>query len=71
MARYLRKARAGGSIGPEALEAIGGQIGIAHRVLNVPVAQVMLERAGVLPIAFQDEKWDTSLAGAIEIMINE
>jgi hypothetical protein len=33
---------------PEVVEAIGGKLGIEDRVLDVPVAEVELDGAGVL-----------------------
>ena len=50
-ARYLawgvRNARLGKSILPEPIEAVGAQLGISHRVHDVTVAEVVLQRAGV------------------------
>src|SRR5262249_53670405 len=50
----LNDARAGtgaslplGSIFPEPIKAVGPQLGIAHRVHNVAVAQEVLERSGI------------------------
>ena len=37
----------GRSILPEPIEAVGAQLGISHRVRDVAVAEVMLQRAGV------------------------
>src|SRR5262249_17682387 len=37
----------GRSILPETIEAVGAQLGISHRVRDVAVAEVVLERAGV------------------------
>src|SRR5262245_41227564 len=37
----------GGSMLPKPIEAVGAQLGISHRVHDVAVAEVVLERAGV------------------------
>jgi len=39
------------SVFPEVVEAIGGELGIEDGVLDVPVAEVELDDAGVLAIA--------------------
>jgi len=42
-----RNVAVNGSILPEPVESIGAQLSISHRVRNVAVAQVVLQRAGV------------------------
>ena len=39
-----------GSVLPEALEPVCREFGIPHRVLNVPVPEIVLEGARVLPV---------------------
>jgi len=43
------------NLSPEALEPIGRQLGVAHRVLNVLVAEVGLQSAGIMPFVGQGE----------------
>ena len=38
------------SVFPEVVEAMGGKLGIKDRVLDVPVAEVELDGAGVLAV---------------------
>ena len=38
------------SVRPKALEAVWGQLSVSDGVLDVPMAQVVLQSAGVLPI---------------------
>ena len=47
--------RHGLSILPEVIEAIGGQLGVEDRVLDVPVAQIELDGAGVLAVVGEFE----------------
>jgi len=35
---------------PKGLESIGCQLGISHRVFNIPTAEIMLDRAGIVPL---------------------
>src|SRR5262249_7556303 len=44
---YEHKFSGAGSILPEVLEARGRQLGVAHRVLDVAVAQIGLKRPGI------------------------
>ena len=45
----------GRSSAPEILEPIGGQLGVAYGVLNVPVAKIGLQAARVVPFVGQGE----------------
>jgi hypothetical protein len=40
---------------PEVLETIWGQLGVPNRVLNVPVTQISLQGAGIVPLVGQRE----------------
>src|ERR1035441_2396540 len=51
--RNFRRALPGASISPEVLEPIRREFGIAGGVLDVAVAQVMLDRPCVLPVVGQ------------------
>src|SRR5262249_43648992 len=46
-ATFAQPASSSRSILPEPIEAVGAQFGIPHRVLDVTVAQEVLQRAGV------------------------
>ncbi len=37
-------------VAPEVFEAVGRQLRVSHRVLDVPVAEVVLNRPGVMPL---------------------
>ena len=38
------------SVRPKPLESICGQFGVPHRVLDVPMAEVVLDRSGVVSL---------------------
>ena len=38
------------SVLPQPFEPLGGKLGVAHRVLDVLVAQVRLQRPGIVPL---------------------
>jgi hypothetical protein len=40
-------------VSPPALEAIGRQLGVAHCVLDIPMPQVRLKAAGIMPLISQ------------------
>jgi hypothetical protein len=40
-----------GSIAPKVSEWLWGQLGVAHRMPNVLVAEIILDRAGIVPVA--------------------
>lgn len=55
MCKTTAPVRAASFVREEILEASGGQLGVAHRVGNVPVAQVVLDGAGVVAVVRQLE----------------